>query len=69
MAEDSKVEKAFHEVFHNVPENVKKTGKTGEAKRKMLIAISLSKARQAGAKIPKKKSDYSHAYAARKQGE
>ena len=35
---------AFHEVFHNVPKNVRKTGKTGKAKRKMMIAIALSKA-------------------------
>lgn len=44
---------AFHEVFSKVPKNVKKTGKTGEAKRKMMEAIAFSKARQAGAKIPK----------------
>jgi len=35
---------AFHEVFHNVPKTVKATGKTGEAKRKMMIAVALSKA-------------------------
>ena len=35
---------AFHEVFTNVPKNVKKTGKKGAAKRKMMIAIALSKA-------------------------
>jgi len=48
---NGKVAAAFHEVFHNVPKNVKKTGKTGAAKRKMMIAISLSKARRAGAKV------------------
>jgi len=35
---------AFHEVFHDVPSTVKKTGKTGTAKRKMMVAIALSKA-------------------------
>ena len=35
---------AFHEVFHDVPKTVKATGKTGEAKRKMMIAVALSKA-------------------------
>jgi hypothetical protein len=39
-----KTAEAFHEVFHKVPRNVKKTGKTGAAKRKMMIAIALSKA-------------------------
>lgn len=37
---------AFHEVFNNVPKNVKATGKTGQAKRKMMIAIALNKSRQ-----------------------
>jgi Family of unknown function (DUF6496) len=46
---------AMKEVHENVPKNVKKTGKTGEAKRKMLVAIGLSKARAAGAKVPTKK--------------
>lgn len=36
--------KAFHEVFHDVPKSVKKTGKKGKAKRKMMVAIALSKA-------------------------
>jgi hypothetical protein len=48
-----KVAAAFHEVFHDVPKTVKATGKTGEAKRKMMVAVALSKARAAGAKIPK----------------
>jgi hypothetical protein len=48
----SKVEQAFHEVYSKIPKNVKKTGKTGAAKRKMLTAVALSKARQAGAHIP-----------------
>ena len=46
--------KAFDEVHKNVPANVKKTGKTGAAKEKMMVAIALQKARSAGADIPKK---------------
>lgn len=42
---NSKLSRAFHEVYENVPKNVKKTGKTGEAKNKMLQAIAFSKAR------------------------
>jgi len=53
MARDTKVEKAFHEVYSKVPKTVKATGKTGEAKRKMMVAVALSKARAAGARIPK----------------
>ena len=48
------LKKAFDEVHKNVPANVKKTGKTGAAKEKMMVAIALSKARAAGAKIPAK---------------
>ena len=54
MAKNGKVAAAFHEVYTKVPKNVKKTGKTGEAKRAMMTAIALSKARAAGAKIPEK---------------
>ena len=43
MADISK-KQAFHEVFNNVPKTVVATGKTGTAKRKMMIAIALSKA-------------------------
>lgn len=50
---NKKVEAAFHEVYHKVPKTVKATGKTGAAKNKMMVAIALSKARAAGAKIPK----------------
>jgi hypothetical protein len=35
---------AFREVFTKVPKTVTATGKTGEAKRKMMIAVALSKA-------------------------
>ena len=41
-----KVESAMREVHKNVPKNVKKTGKTGKAKEKMLVAIAFSKARK-----------------------
>jgi hypothetical protein len=43
------------EVFSKTPKTVKATGKTGEAARKMKVAIGLSKARAAGAHIPEKK--------------
>ena len=49
---DPRIESAFHEVYAKEPANVKATGKTGEAKHKMMVAIALSKARQAGANIP-----------------
>jgi hypothetical protein len=52
-ATEKKVSSAFHEVYEKVPKTVKATGKTGEAKRKMMVAVALSKARAAGAKIPK----------------
>lgn len=51
-ATQKKVASAFHEVFHNKPSTVKKS-KSPEGQRKQMIAIALSKARQAGAKIPK----------------
>lgn len=38
------VDEAFHEVYSKVPKNVTKTGKKGKAKRKMMVAIALSKA-------------------------
>lgn len=37
-------EAAFHEVYNKVPKAVKKSGKTGKAKRKMMTAIAMSKA-------------------------
>lgn len=36
---------SFSEVYEDVPESVEKSGKTGDPKRKMMIAIALSKAR------------------------
>lgn len=54
--ENLKVKAAFHEVYMDEPEIVGKTrAKKGEkAAQKQKVAISLSKARAAGAKIPKK---------------
>lgn len=40
------VAEAMKEVHRNVPRNVKKTGKTGTAKEKMLEAIAFSKAKR-----------------------
>ncbi len=37
---------SFEEISEDVPESVVKSGKTGEAKRKQLVAIALSKAQQ-----------------------
>ncbi|PWT71720.1 MAG: hypothetical protein C5B59_17225 [Bacteroidetes bacterium] len=45
------VHKMFSEVYDQVPRNVVKTGKKGKAKRKMMTAIALSKARRAGARV------------------
>jgi hypothetical protein len=50
--QSKKVAAAFHEVFHNKPSTVD-TSKSAKGQRKQMIAIALSKARQAGAKIPK----------------
>ena len=58
MAKKDKVAAAFHEVYTKVPKSVKKTGKTGEAKRKMMTAIALSKARAAGASVPAPDEDH-----------
>ena len=44
MAKQTKLQAAMKEVHKDVPENVKKTGKTGKAKEKMLQAIAFSKA-------------------------
>lgn len=37
-------ETAFKEVYNKTPKTVTATGKTGEAKRRMMVAIALSKA-------------------------
>lgn len=51
----SKLESAMREVHTDVPKNVVATGKTGKAKEAMIRAIGFSKARRAGARVPKKK--------------
>jgi hypothetical protein len=43
MADMSK-KAAFDEVYSKTPKSVVATGKTGEEKRKMMVAIALSKA-------------------------
>lgn len=47
------VESAFHEVMHNEPSTVSRADVSEKRKKKMRIAIALSKARKAGANIPK----------------
>ena len=49
------VSNAMHEVFTNEPSTVTRANVSGEKKRKMKVAIALSKARAKGAKIPKAK--------------
>ena len=57
MAKSKKLESAFHEVNENEPAVVAKTRKKkgAAAAQKQKVAIALSKAREAGANIPKKK--------------
>lgn len=50
---EKKVSAAMREVFHDKPSTVD-TDKSPEGQRKQMVAIALSKARAAGAKIPKK---------------
>jgi len=49
---DKIVSKHMREVFDDPPSTVK-TGQSAEATRKQKVAIGLSKAREAGADIPK----------------
>lgn len=49
---NAKVDAAFHEVFTDKPKTVD-TSKSKEGQRKQMVAIALSKARAAGAHIPK----------------
>lgn len=48
---------AFSEVSANVPDSVKRTARTKgpKAAQRQKVAIALSKARKAGARIPRKK--------------
>jgi len=52
-ASKAKVGAAFHEVFHDKPSTVD-TSKSEKGQRQQMVAIALSKARAAGANIPKK---------------
>ena len=52
-----KSQKKVKKVMHEYKEGTLKSGKGGKVKsRKQAIAIGLSEARAAGAKVPKKKS-------------
>jgi hypothetical protein len=50
-----KVARAMREVHRRTPSTVKRAKVSGTRKKKMLIAIALSKARARGARIPKKR--------------
>ncbi|HET8671461.1 MAG TPA: DUF6496 domain-containing protein [Candidatus Saccharimonadales bacterium] len=52
-----KAQKKVEETMHEFKEGKLKSGKSGKkvASRKQAVAIGLSKARKAGAKVPKKK--------------
>lgn len=49
-----KLDAAMSEVHRNIPSSVEATGKTGQAREKMLAAVAFSKARAKGAKLPRK---------------
>lgn len=53
------IEAAMSEVFDNPPSTVK-PGQSAEATRKQKVAIGLSKARDKGAKVPRKASKASY---------
>lgn len=42
----NKREKAFHEVYHNIPSTVKKAKVSGKRKKEMMIAIALNKSKK-----------------------
>lgn len=50
---NGKVAAAFHEVFSKEPSTVSRARVSEARKKKMRVAIALSKARKAGARIPK----------------
>ena len=52
------IEESMREVFDNPPSTVK-AGQSAEATRKQKVAIGLSKAREKGAKVPKKRGSKS----------
>lgn len=49
-----KLGRIFSEVMRNEPSTVRRANVSGKKKRKMKIAIALSKARKAGISIPKR---------------
>lgn len=49
------IEKMMREVHTNIPSTVKRAKVSGERKERMLKAIAIAKAREAGAKILKRK--------------
>ena len=58
MAKNSaKTEEKVHKALHEEKEGTLKSGRSGKkvTSRKQAIAIGLSEAREAGAKVPKKK--------------
>lgn len=54
MSKNERMKKMAREVMHNEPSTVSRANVSGKKKRKMKIAIALSKARKMGARIPKK---------------
>ena len=48
----------MEEVHRRVPSTVRRANVTGEKKEAMLRAIAFSKARKAGAKVPRKRSKH-----------
>ena len=50
----SKLESAMREVHEDEPSTVERADVSGERKEKMLQAIAFSKARKAGARLPRK---------------
>jgi hypothetical protein len=55
MAKRTTLEQAFHEIKHNPPAIVKHTRQKFGSRRaaKQAVAVALSKARKAGAKVPR----------------
>lgn len=49
------VSEAFHEVYADEPSTVERANVSEGRKKKMRVAIALNKAREAGARIPRKK--------------
>jgi len=58
----SKLQSAFREVYSDEPSTVTRANVSGERKRKMMAAIAFSKARKAGAKLPKKGNSHNQSH-------